>query len=183
MHASVRLALPLLGVLALTACTSADPARSSGSPGSEGTGADAPSTPSATATTGSSGGADGAEPADGRTTLRFIRGSTTVDVRIDGDNPTARALVAQVPFTTTLRDLSRREKIGDPPTPLTTEGSPGSDPEDGDLIYYVPWGNLGFYYDASGIEYSDDTIHLGTYDATPQELAGLEGRVEVTVVQ
>ncbi len=66
MHAPVRLALPLLGVLALTACTSADPARSSGSPGSEGTGADAPSTPSATATTGSSAAPTVSSPPTGR---------------------------------------------------------------------------------------------------------------------
>ena len=58
---------------------------------------------------------------------------------------------------------------------LTTEGSPGSDPEDGDLIYFAPWGNLGFYYNADGIEYSDATIHIGTYTATADQLALLEG--------
>ena len=46
----------------------------------------------------------------------------------------------------------------------------GHDPEDGDLIYYVPWGNLGFYYNAEGIGYSDATIHLGTYDAQLEQL-------------
>lgn len=178
MHASVRLALPLLGVLALSACTSADPGRPTAGDGPTG---DAPTTSSTAPTTTS--GTDATDRAGGGTTLRLTRGSTSVDVHIDGDHPAARSLVAQVPFTTTLRDLSGREKIGDPPSPLTTDGSPGSDPEDGDLIYYVPWGNLGFYYDASGIGYSDDTIHLGTYDATPQQLAGLEGRVEVTIVR
>jgi hypothetical protein len=47
----------------------------------------------------------------------------------------------------------------------------------------VPGGNLGFYYDASGIGYSDQTIHLGTYQATRAHLARLEGqRVTVAVV-
>lgn len=45
----------------------------------------------------------------------------------------------------------------------------------------MPWGNLGFYYDAEGIEYSDQTLHLGTYDATAEELARLEGQVTVEI--
>lgn len=104
-------------------------------------------------------------------------------MRIDGDNPTARALVEQAPFEMTLSEFNGREKIGDPPEPLPTDGSPGSDPEDGDLIYFVPWGNLGFYYDTSGVGYSDDTIHLGTYDASEATLSALEGTVQVTVIR
>ncbi len=61
-----------------------------------------------------------------------------------------------------------------------TEGSPGSDPADGDLIYFIPWGNLGFYYNTDGIGYSDQTIHLGTYQATREQLERLEGN-NVTV--
>ena len=165
----LRLTLPLLGVLALTACSSAAPTdRASRTAAAEGT-----PTPSASQSDPS--------PETAATTLRFTSSSTTVHVRIDGDNPTARALVAQAPFTTTLREFNGREKIGDPPAPLPTEGSPGSDPDDGDLIYFVPWGNLAFYYDTTGIGYSDDTIHLGTYDASEQRLADLEGEVRVTV--
>ena len=51
----------------------------------------------------------------------------------------------------------------------------GSDPEDGDLIYFVPWGNLGFYYNTEGVGYSDEVIRLGTYEASLDELAQLEG--------
>ena len=50
------------------------------------------------------------------------------------------------------------------PVELVTE-TPGSHPEDGDLISYISWGNLGFYYDTSDIGYSDQTIHLGTFTA------------------
>lgn len=74
-----------------------------------------------------------------------------------------------------LEDLSGREKVGYLPRDLDVEGSPGSDPEDGDLIYFVPWGNLGFSYDAEGIDHSDLTIHLGTYDASEEELDRLQG--------
>jgi NAD(P)-dependent dehydrogenase (short-subunit alcohol dehydrogenase family) len=48
-------------------------------------------------------------------------------------------------------------------------------PEDGDLIYYVPWSNLGFYYNAAGIGYSDQMIHIGTYEASLEQLEQLEG--------
>ena len=52
----------------------------------------------------------------------------------------------------------------------------GGEVEDGDLIYYIPWGNIGFYYNAAGIGYSDQTIHLGTYNASRGQLDQLDGR-------
>jgi hypothetical protein len=48
---------------------------------------------------------------------------------------------------------------------------PDPTPEDGDLIYYKPWQNLGFNYSTSGIGHSDQTIHIGRYDATAKKLA------------
>lgn len=167
----LRLTVPLLSVLALTACSSAAPTDRPSRTAS----ADAPTTPSASSST--------LPERSEITTLRFASSSTSVDVRIEGDNPTARALVEQAPFEMTLSEFNGREKIGDPPEPLPTDGSPGSDPEDGDLIYFVPWGNLGFYYDTSGVGYSDDTIHLGTYDASEETLSALEGTVQVTVIR
>ncbi|MNI87333.1 hypothetical protein D3C73_1445230 [compost metagenome] len=88
-----------------------------------------------------------------------------------------------LPLTLTMEEFAGREKIADLPRPLHYEGSPGSDPQDGDLIYFVPWGNLGFYYNTSGIGFSDQTIHLGRYNATLDELARFEDqevRVEVS---
>ncbi|MDD0857828.1 cyclophilin-like fold protein [Arthrobacter alpinus] len=47
-----------------------------------------------------------------------------------------------------------------------------------------PVGNLGFYYNADGIGYSDQTIHLGTYNATVAQLAQLEGgAISVEIVK
>ena len=40
----------------------------------------------------------------------------------------------------------------------------------------TPWQNLGFYYNSAGIGYSDQTIHIGRYDATAEELARFEGQ-------
>jgi hypothetical protein len=109
------------------------------------------------------------------TVVRFTNGSTTVDVTIDQDNPAIRDFLSMLPLTLTLEEFAGREKIAYLPRKLTHSGSPGSDPEDGDLIYYIPWGNLGFYYNTAGIGYSDQTIHLGTYNASLDQLDQLEG--------
>ena len=110
------------------------------------------------------------------TVVRFTAGSTSVEVTIDQDNPAIRDFLSMLPFTLTVEEFAGREKIAYLPRELTHTGSPGSDPEDGDLIYYVPWGNIGFYYNTAGIGYSDQTIHLGTYDALLDQLEQLEGQ-------
>ena len=107
--------------------------------------------------------------------VRFTSGQTSIDVTIKPDNPTARDFLSILPLTVPVEEFAGREKIADLPRELVTEGSPGSDPVDGDLIYFKPWRNLGFYYNTVGIDFSDQTIHLGTYDATAEELELLEG--------
>ncbi|ACZ21956.1 hypothetical protein Sked_20340 [Sanguibacter keddieii DSM 10542] len=115
--------------------------------------------------------------------VRFSSGQTSIDVTIGEDNPTVRDLLSILPVTTTVEEFAGREKIAYLDRQLDTSGSPGSDPEDGDLIYFTPWGNLGLYYDASGIGYSDQTVHIGTYDASEEELSALEGGdVTISVV-
>jgi hypothetical protein len=118
------------------------------------------------------------------TVVRFTSGSTSVDVAIGEDNPTVRDFLSLLPLTMTLDEFNGREKIGYFSRKLATEGSPGSDPEDGDLIYFVPWGNIGFYYNTSGIGYSDQTVHIGTYKATAAQLEQLSsGPVRVEIVE
>lgn len=121
-------------------------------------------------------------PATGRTTgttegtvVRFSSDATSVDVTIGADTPAVRSFLRMLPLTLTVEEFAGREKIAHLPHRLQHDGSPGSDPEDGDLIYYVPWGNLGFYYNADGVGYSDQTLHLGTYQASREQLELLEG--------
>lgn len=109
------------------------------------------------------------------TVVRFTSEETSVDVTIGEDNSTVRDFLSLLPVEVAIEEFAGREKIAYFSRELRSEGSPGSDPEDGDLIYFTPWGNLGFYYNADGIDYSDATIHLGTYSATPDQLALLEG--------
>jgi hypothetical protein len=116
--------------------------------------------------------------------VRFTAGPATVDVTIGQDNPAVRDFLSMLPLTLKLEEFAGKEKVAYLPRRLTHSGSPGSDPEDGDLIYYIPWGNLGFYYDAAGIGYSDQTVHLGTYRASRDQLNALEGTpVTVEIVR
>ena len=108
------------------------------------------------------------------TVVRFSGGGSVVDVTLQEDNPTTRDLLSRLPVTLAFEEFAGREKIAYPEPGLDVDGSPGSDPEDGDLIYFTPWGNLGFYYDAAGIDYSDSTIHLGTYEATAEQLSAFD---------
>ncbi|MEU5724764.1 cyclophilin-like fold protein [Micromonospora sp. NPDC047738] len=78
------------------------------------------------------------------TIVRFTVGSESVDVTIGADSPATRDFLSMLPLTLTLEEFNGREKIADLPRALRYEGSPGSDPKDGDLIYFIPWGNIGF---------------------------------------
>ncbi len=144
-------------------------------PAAASTAASAPATPSPPTASVSATSVGGAGRVIG-TVVRFSTGSTSVEVTISQDNPTVRDFLAMLPLTMTLEEFAGKEKIGYPPRRLAHDGSPGSDPEDGDLIYYIPWGNIGFYYNAAGIGYSDQTIHLGTYNASRGQLDQLDGR-------
>lgn len=117
------------------------------------------------------------------TVVRFSSEQTAVDVTIDQDSPAVRDFLSMLPLTLTVEEFNGREKIGHLPRGLNHAGTPGSDPEDGHLIYYAPWGNLGFYYNAAGVGYSDDVLHVGTYDAALEQLEQLEGGVTVEVVE
>lgn len=110
------------------------------------------------------------------TVVRFTAGDASVDVTVDEDTPATRDFLSLLPMNLELEDFDASERIAYLPRELDWDGTPGSDPEDGDLIYYAPWGNIGFFYDATGMGRSDQVLHLGTYDATEAELAELEGR-------
>jgi hypothetical protein len=116
------------------------------------------------------------------TVVRFTSDRTTVDVTIGEDSPGVRDFLSMLPLRVPFEEFAGREKIAYLPRELDYVGSPGSDPEDGDLIYFTSWGNLGFYYNAEGIEYSDATLHIGTYEAAEEQLSLLEGDVTIQIV-
>lgn len=68
------------------------------------------------------------------TVVRFTAGSETLDVTIGQDSPAVRDFLSMLPMNLTPEGVNGREKIADLPRELKWQGSPGSDPEDGDLI-------------------------------------------------
>jgi hypothetical protein len=174
-RASVPVAAVLL-LAALTACVpTAEPAETAPAQSPSPAETAAPATPAPDS--------DAAEPESVEgTVVRFTSDRTSVDVTITEDSPGVRDFLSLLPTELTVEEYAGAEKLAYLPRDLAYEGSPGFDPENGDLIYYTPWGNLGFYYDATGIDYSDSTLEIGTYSASEEELSLLEGTVSVEVV-
>ncbi|MFU8874582.1 cyclophilin-like fold protein [Micromonospora sp. SL4-19] len=114
--------------------------------------------------------------------IRFTTGDISIVVRL-ADNPTSRDLVSRLPLALTFEEFAGREKISYLPHRLDTDGSPGSTPSNGTLIYYKPWGNLGFYYNATG-GHDDNLIPLGTVETGMDQLDRLEqGQITVEPIR
>lgn len=95
--------------------------------------------------------------------IRLKLESTTLNATLE-DNATSRDFVSLLPLTLTLEDYAETEKISNLPRQLSTEGAPpGSDPREGDLAYYAPWGNLVLYY--KDFSYSSGLVKLGRIDS------------------
>jgi hypothetical protein len=111
----------------------------------------------------------------GETRVRFTAGDAEIIVRIV-DNPTSGDFVSLLPLTLEFEEFAGMEKISYLPRELTTEGSSGRAPANGDLIYFVPWGNLGFFYNAERRDkaYDDRVIPIGTIEAGYERLDDLE---------
>src|SRR5215212_3236346 len=111
----------------------------------------------------------------GQARVRFTVGDAEIVVRI-ADNPTSRDFVSMLPVTLSFRDFNAMEKIGDLPRRLTTQGSTGGPPANGDLICFVPWGNLGFFYDAArrDVSFDDQVIPIGTIESGHDHLNDLQ---------
>jgi hypothetical protein len=116
------------------------------------------------------------------TRVRFSTGDAEIVVRTTG-NPTSRDFVSKLPLDLTFEDFAGKEKISYLPERLTTDGSSAGPTQDGDLIYYVPWGNIGFLYNADGGQ-NDDVITIGRVESGVERLDRLErGHVTVEAVE
>lgn len=113
------------------------------------------------------------------TLVHFTAGSTVVAVAIHEDTPSTRDFLSMLPMTLTFEDFNGMEKIAYPPRGFDTTGNEGMAPRVGDLFSYIPWGNLGFFYDTGSLGFSQQLVRIGTtedLDAVVQ----LDGQ-EVTI--
>lgn len=73
-------------------------------------------------------------------------GEQRADVVLYGHDA-AKALLSQLPLTLTLEDFNRTEKIATLPKPLEPGNAPTAcTPVRGTFAYYLPWGNICFFY-------------------------------------
>ncbi|WP_344250885.1 cyclophilin-like fold protein [Isoptericola hypogeus] len=172
---AVAAALPAALLVLLTGCSSEPSSSAPSTPAAGTSSAPSPSEPTPSAASEADDGVVG-------TVVRFSSDEAEVDVLIDQDTPAVRDFLSMLPLSLEFEEYNGREKIAYPPRPLERGDTPGSQPVDGDFIYFEPWGNFGFYYNAEGSGFEETTVHLGTFDATLGELERLEGAVAVDVV-
>ena len=111
--------------------------------------------------------------------VRVVLGDTVLTGWL-WDNAPARALIAQLPLTLTFSDFNRLEKIARLPQKLSTQGMPaGDDPFPRDIGYYVPSGDLVFYYGDVG--YFDGIMRIGQFDGSVDVIERQAGDFTATI--
>lgn len=115
------------------------------------------------------------------TIVHFTAGSTVVEVTIHEETPTTRDFLAMLPMTLTFEDFNGMEKIAYPPRGFDTTGNEGMAPRVGDLFSYIPWSNLGFFYDTGTLGFSRQLVRIGTTDDLDavMELDGQEATIDL----
>lgn len=112
-------------------------------------------------------------------TVRLVIGEQTLSATLES-SPTGQDFGALLPLTLKLRDYNHAEKISELPRKLSTKGAPeGYEPFAGDLVLFVPWGNLAiFYKDAA---WYPGLVKIGRLTVGVDVLAGLEDGASVRI--
>jgi hypothetical protein len=143
----------------------------------------------ACATTEPAGSSSGVAPTTTAAQPQESPRVTPIRIRVSGrqldahlsHNPTAEALLRQLPLTLAFRDLNDVEKIAGLPEPLTTKGVPeGADPDVADIGYYATSNDLVFYYGDVG--YWNGIVRIGQLNpAVLDYIAGQPDGFEVKI--
>lgn len=82
------------------------------------------------------------------------------------DNSASRQLIAQLPATFKFTDFGGKEKITELPKPISLTDVPhGMVASQGKMFIYVPWGNLGIFYQTGGYTLDKNLIELGEVES------------------
>ncbi len=112
--------------------------------------------------------------------IQFLLDNGAEIVVLLQDNPAAEDLYDRLPLELTFEEFNGTEKIAYLSEELTTEGAPTScDPDVGSLCYYIPWGNLCFFY--QDFRPSQSLIPLGTVESGGEWLEQLDSVSSVRV--
>ena len=116
---------------------------------------------------------------DDKRTIRIVMDSGEILMELD-NHPGAQALYDLLPLELSFEDYNSTEKIAYLDDELAMDGSPDNcDPEVGDLCYYIPWGNLCFFY--QDFRHSEPLVPLGTVISGAELLGQLDSEPAVKV--
>ncbi|EMS7836828.1 hypothetical protein V7P22_001130 [Campylobacter coli] len=74
-------------------------------------------------------------------------------------NEASRQFYNTLPLELEFSDFIGKEKIAHLPKALNAKGNSTYKPQIGDLFYYVPWGNIGIFYELQNA--NEDLVFLG----------------------
>ena len=111
--------------------------------------------------------------------IRFLTDGQEIIVVLE-DHAAADALYQQLPMELSFEDFNGTEKIAYLDQELPTGNVPTScDPDAGHLCYYIPWGNLCFFY--QDFRTSTSLIPVGQVESGFEFLKTLDTASIVTV--
>ena len=126
----------------------------------------------------------------GKTTTGEAQGTMQLEVKNNGQtfrvalnkSQAAQDFYKQLPLTVDVKNFSDNEKIFYPPQKLKTQDAVVAHATKGTLAYFIPWGNLTFFYkDYAPV--SADLIEIGKVVSGDADLEKLSGKLEITAAK
>lgn len=97
------------------------------------------------------------------------------------DNEASKQFYNALPMELDFSDFMKKEKIAHLPKALNVKGSSAYKPQIGDLFYYVPWGNIGIFYELQNA--SDDLVYLGKVQGDLETLKAQKSDFKVKIIK
>ncbi|EAI1200401.1 hypothetical protein ACEA98_002032 [Campylobacter coli] len=96
-------------------------------------------------------------------------------------NEASRQFYNALPLELEFSDFIGKEKIAHLPKALNAKGSSAYKPQIGDLFYYVPWGNIGIFYELQNA--NEDLVFLGKIQGNLELLKMQKGDFKVKIIK
>ena len=134
-----------------------------------------------TTTTVNAASKTGTGEAQGTMQLEVKNNGQTFRVALN-KSQAAQDFYKQLPLTVDVKNFSDNEKIFYPPQKLKTQDAVVAHATKGTLAYFIPWGNLTFFYkDYAPV--SADLIEIGKVVSGDADLEKLSGKLEITAAK
>ncbi|EAI3388905.1 hypothetical protein E4I81_09810 [Campylobacter jejuni] len=96
-------------------------------------------------------------------------------------NEASRQFYNTLPLELEFSDFIGKEKIAHLPKALNAKGSSAYKPQIGDLFYYVPWGNIGIFYELQNA--NEDLVFLGKVQGNLEALKAQKSDFKVKIIK